>query len=476
MKKIVTFFLVAIASAAQATTTINSTNAYSWGANIGWLNWRPSTADGVSIGRYICSGYLYGANVGWINLGNGNPVNHIQYQNNSATDFGVNFTLDPNNSGHGLLRGFAYGANIGWINFENSGNPYVIISNGQLRGYVYSANCGWINLEDLSFFVSTDTIDPGADTDGDGLTDAWEYIYFANLDMIPGQDSDGDGEDNLSEFRSGTDPTNANSVLRSARQLNISTRLRVLNGENVLIGGFIITGTESKRVILRAIAPSISGSVPGALADPTLDLRDSAGTQLAFNDNWRDTQQADIQGTGLPPSDDRESAIVQTLAPATYTVILRGRGDTTGVAVVEIYDLGSNGAAKLANISTRGFVDLNDNVMIGGFIVGGGLGSGGSGVERVLVRGIGPSLSSAGISGALPDPRLELRNSSGTVIASNDNWKDSQQAEIEATGLSPSNDLESALLATIRAGNYTAILRGRDDSTGVAVVEAYNLP
>ena len=468
--------MVAFASAVQAASTINSTNAYSWGANIGWLNWRPSAESGVSIGRYICSGYVYGANVGWINLGNGNPANYIQYANNSATDFGVNFTLDPNNPGHGLLRGYAYGANIGWINFEATGNPYVILSNGQLRGYAYGANIGWINLEDVSYFVSTDTIDPGADTDGDGLTDAWEYIYFGNPDMTAAQDSDGDGEDNLSEFKSGTNPNDPNSVFRSARQLNISTRMRVLTGENVLIGGFIITGSESKRVILRAIAPSLSGVLPGTLENPTLDLRNGAGEPIAFNDNWKDTQAAEIQSTGIPPGDDRESAIVQTLAPAAYTAILRGAGDTTGIAVIEVYDLGDSGVSRLANISTRGFVDTGDNVMIGGFIVGGGLGAGAAGSERVLLRAIGPSLSAFGIEGALANPTLELYNSNGVVLASNDNWKDSQQTEIEASGLQPTNDLESVLLRTIPAGAYTAIVRGSEGSTGVAVVEAYNLP
>ena len=476
MKKIAAFLLVALASAVHAASTINSTNAYAWGANIGWLNWRPSAESGVNIGRYICSGYIYGANVGWINLGNGNPANHIQYANNSATDFGINFTLDPNNPGHGLLRGYAYGANIGWINFEATGNPYVILSNGQLRGYVYGANIGWINLEDLSYFVSTDTIDPGVDSDGDGLTDAWEYIYFGNLDMAPAQDPDGDGEDNLSEFKSGTNPNDPNSVFRSARQLNISTRMRVLTGENVLIGGFIITGSESKRVILRAIAPSLSGFLPGTLENPTLDLRNGAGEPIAFNDNWKDTQAAEIQNTGIPPGDDRESAIVQTLAPAAYTAILRGTGDTTGIAVIEVYDLGDSGVSRLANISTRGFVDTGDNVMIGGFIVGGGLGAGAAGSERVVVRAIGPSLSAFGIAGALANPTLELYNSNGAVLASNDNWKDSQQPEIEATGLQPTNDLESALVRTIPAGAYTAIVRGLEGGTGVAVVEAYNLP
>jgi hypothetical protein len=294
--------------------------------------------------------------------------------------------------------------------------------------------------------------------------------------MTPGQDPDGDGEDNLSEFKSGTDPDDANSVFRSARQLNISTRMRVQTGENVLIGGFIITGSESKRVILRAIAPSLSGFLPGTLANPTLDLRNSAGEPIAFNDNWKDTQASEIQNTGIPPSDDRESAIVRTLAPAAYTAILRGAGDTTGIAVIEVYDLGDSGISRLANISTRGFVDTGDNVMIGGFIVGGGLGAGATGSERVLVRAIGPSLSAFGIAGALANPTLELYNSNGVVLASNDNWKDSQRTAIEASGLQPTNDLESALVRTIPAGAYTAIVRGAGGGTGVALVEAYNLP
>jgi hypothetical protein len=164
------------------------------------------------------------------------------------------------------------------------------------------------------------------------------------------------------------------------------------------------------------------------------------------------------------------------LAPGTYTAILRGNSDTTGVAVVEVFDLGSNGAVKLANISTRGFVDTGDNVMIGGFILGGGLGNGGSGSEKVLVRAIGPSLAAAGIADALQDPTLELHDANGATIAVNDNWKDTQQAEIQATGIPPTDDRESALLRVVPAGNYTAIVRGQGDTTGVAVVEAYTLP
>jgi hypothetical protein len=408
-------------------------------------------------------------------MGSGNPANHIQYANNSASDCGVNFTIDPNNSGHGLLRGLAYGANIGWINFEATGSPYVILSNGQLRGFVWSANTGWINLDDLNVFVATDSIDPGVDTDGNGLPDAWEYTYFGHIGVDPNADPDGDGESNLAEYRAGTNPLDPNSVVHSARQLNISTRMRVLTNDNVLIGGFIITGTDPKKVILRAIGPSLAAAgVPGALQDPTLELHDASGT-IAFNDNWKDTQQAEIQNTGIPPTDDRESAIVKTLAPGSYTAILRGSGNTTGVAVVEAYDLDSNRAVKLANISTRGFVDTGDNVMIGGFIVGAGLGNNGSGSEKVIVRAIGPSLTAAGVAGALQDPTLELHDGNGATIAFNDNWKDTQQAEIQATGIPPTDDRESAIVRVIPGGNYTAIVRGVSGTTGIAVVEAYTL-
>jgi hypothetical protein len=473
------FLLLATLSAAQAVTTINSTNAYSWGANIGYLNWRPSTADGVRIGAYITEGYIYGANVGWISMGNGNPANHIQYANNSATDFGVNFLIDPHNSGHGLLRGYAYGANIGWINFEDSGNPHVIISNGQLQGYAYSANCGWINLGDGTFTLRTDSIDPGVDSDGDGLADAWEYIYFGGTGADPNADPDGDGETTLSEYRSGTNPTNPSSVVYSARQLNVSTRLRVLTNENVLIGGFIVTGTDPKKVIIRGIGPSLSAfGVPGTLPNPILELHDHTGATVAVNDNWKDAPNAsEIAASGLAPSDDFESTILQTLVPDAYTVVVRGVGDTLGVGLVEAYDLDQNLPSKFANISTRGFVDAGDNVMIGGFIVGAGLGNNGSGSAKVVVRAIGPSLIPFGINNALQDPTLELHDGNGNIIAVNDNWKDdAQAADIQASGLAPSNDLESAILHVVPSGAYTAVVRGIDNGTGVGLVEAYNLP
>src|SRR6266404_3625745 len=230
---------------------------------------------------------------------------------------------------------------------------------------------------------------------------------------------------------------------------------------------------------LGAKRPSLP--VNGSLADPTLELH-QANTTLATNDNWRindqtgQSQEAEIQATTIPPKNDLESAIVATLNPGSYTAVLAGKNGGTGIGLVEVYDLAQGANSKLANISSRGFVDTGDNVMIGGLIAGGP--SGGS--TRVLVRALGPSLTNSGVAGALGDPMLELHDGNGTTIASNDNWKfrpdgSSQQTEIEGTGIPPSNDLESALVRLLSPGNYTAIVRGVNGTTGVGLVEAYNL-
>jgi autotransporter-associated beta strand protein len=256
--------------------------------------------------------------------------------------------------------------------------------------------------------------------------------------------------------------------------LNISTRMRVLTGDKVLIGGFIITGTELKSVLIRGLGPSLSSvGVGGALTNPTLELHRGSGT-IATNDNWKTrpnglSQQAEIEATGIPPTNDLESAIQATLSPGAYTAVLAGKNGGTGVGLVEVYDLARGANSKVANISTRGFVDTGDNVMIGGLIAGG--------TARVIVRALGPSVP---VAGALGDPTLELHDGNGTLVASNDNWKtrpdgSSQQAEIEATNIPPTNDLEAALVRTLAPGNYTAIVRGQNDTAGVGLVEVYNL-
>ena len=257
-----------------------------------------------------------------------------------------------------------------------------------------------------------------------------------------------------------------------AQLLNISTRMRIQTGETVLIGGFIVTGNVAKKVILRAIGPSLTNQgVAGALADPVLELHASDGTLITSNDNWKDTQRTEIEATGVAPPNDLESAIIATLDPGAYTAIVNGKNTTSGVGLVEGYDLDQPADAQLANISTRGFVEAGSNVMIGGFILGNG-----TGTTNVLIRALGPSLTGQGVVGALADPTLELHDSNGALLQSNENWKESQQCDIEATGAPPSNDLESAMVVTIPTGAYTAIVMGKNGGTGVGLVELYRLP
>ena len=257
--------------------------------------------------------------------------------------------------------------------------------------------------------------------------------------------------------------------------VNIATRTTVGAGENVLIGGFIVSGTVPKIVIVRAIGPSLNPFLAGALQDPTLELN-RAGQPNIFNDNWRDNpvQEPIIIGSGLAPTDNRESAIVVALDPGNYTAIVRGNGAATGIAVVEVYDLGTasaignSGAAKLGNIATRGFVNTGDNVMIGGFIIQ-------RAPTRVVVRAIGPSLLNFGVSGALTDPTRELKDANGVTLVGNDDWQQGQPVELQQAGLAPSDPRESAVITVLPSGQFTAVVSGKGGATGVALVEVYAL-
>ena len=272
-----------------------------------------------------------------------------------------------------------------------------------------------------------------------------------------------------------TDPNGNTSEFSGAigQLLNISTRLNVQTGAKVLIGGFIIDGLESKSILVRALGPTLGQppfNLSGVLGDPTLALY-QGGTQLAANDNWADTQESEINATGKAPPNVAESAILQPLAPSAYTAILSGKNATTGVGLVEVYDLAPDSNSTLANISTRGFVETGSSVMIGGFIVQ-------NGIQKVIVRGLGPTLGQPpfNVPEALADPVLAIFDANGQQIASNDNWQDSQAAEIQATGKAPPNNSESAIVITRPAGNTTAILSGKNNTTGNALVEAYILP
>jgi len=259
----------------------------------------------------------------------------------------------------------------------------------------------------------------------------------------------------------------------ASQLLNISTRLRVEIGDDALIGGFIITGNASKRVIIRALGPSLAQfGLTDLLANPVLELRAANGSLLLSNNNWKDTQQAEIQNSGVAPTNDLESAIITTLSPGNYTAVVRGDQNMTGIGVVEVYDLDQAADSLLANISSRGLVKTGNNVMIGGFIIGGGTGS-----SRVALRAIGPSLSQLGVANPLPDPTLELRDGNGALLTSNDDWEDdpAQAAELISIGVQPQNDFESALIATLPSGPSTGIVAGKGGASGVALVEVYHL-
>ncbi|MDQ6808476.1 MAG: hypothetical protein M3Z64_03480 [Verrucomicrobiota bacterium] len=247
----------------------------------------------------------------------------------------------------------------------------------------------------------------------------------------------------------------------------ISTRIPVENGDGAGIGGFIISGAgggAKKKVLVRGLGPSlVKAGIAGVLLNPTLELHTSDG-QTISNDDWKQNQ-AEIEATGLAPTNDREAAIVATLPTGAHTVIIRGSGDTTGTGLVEVYDIDPASSANLANLSTRGYVKSGDDLLIGGIIVTSPYPS------SVVVRALGPSLP---VTPSLPDPVVELHDANGFVIT-NDDWRSSQQTELISTGLAPTNDRESALIATLQPGLYTAVVRGKTGASGIALVESYNL-
>jgi hypothetical protein len=254
---------------------------------------------------------------------------------------------------------------------------------------------------------------------------------------------------------------------------NISTRMDVGTGNNVMIAGFIVSGSQSKTIIVRALGPTLgSYGVANALNDPMLELHDSSGATIATNDDWQTGSQASqISSSGYAPINSNEPALIATLPAGAYTAIVRGYNNSTGVALVEVYELDTL-PTRLSNISTRGQVGTDQNVLIGGLIING------STSKKLIVRAMGPSLASPpfSLAGTLSNPTLELYDSSGNLLASNDDWgSGTQAAAISASGYQPSNASESAIIATLPHGNYTAIVRGVNNSTGIALVDAYDL-
>jgi glucose/arabinose dehydrogenase len=380
---------------------------------------------------------IAGSNYGWsICEGFCSPPN-VNYRDPL---FEYGHTGDPNTTGCAIVGGTFYNPAINQFPASYTGK------------YFFSDLCsGWIRL-----------LDPSNNT-----ASAFATGLSTPVDLKVGP------EGSLYYLAQGSGGQVWKISATPSQALNISSRSHVASGENVMIGGFIITGSANKRVIIRAIGPSLQQfNVPNPLADPMLELHGATGALITSNDNWRDTQEAEIMNSQLAPRNDLESAIIATLQPGAYTAVVQGKNGASGVGLVEVYDLDLAAASKLANISTRSFVQTGDNRLIGGFILGSS-----SGAAKVIVRAIGPSLTQAGITNALADPTLELRDSNGALLLANDNWQDdpNQAAQITASGLAPSNPLESVISTSLLPGAYTAIVAGKNGGTGIGLVEIYNI-
>jgi hypothetical protein len=302
---------------------------------------------------------------------------------------------------------------------------------------------------------------PGVTTDQRGFPRPADNLVIPNA-------SGGDGSD-IGAFE--------RQEVALARSLNISTRSRVQTGDNVMIGGFIVTGTAPKPVVLRGLGPSlVSAGIPSAevLNDPVLELRGANGGLILSNDNWKESpQRAQIEGTPFQPADDREAVIRTTLPPAAYSAVLRGKDNGTGIGIVEIYDLDQTSDSAVANISSRAFVETGNKVLIGGFTLGGQ-----NGGALIVIRALGPSLANSGFANPLADPTLELRDANGALLASNDNWQENDPGQafyVQAVGLQPSSPFESAIALTLGPGQFTAVVAGKNGGSGVGLVEIYNL-
>lgn len=315
----------------------------------------------------------------------------------------------------------------------------------------------------LNLIISTDSSSATATLIGTNLLVAGKSVGTTHVTVTA---TDLDGASVSQQFT-------VNVIAAPGRPVNLSTRMQVGTGDNALIAGFIMSGSAPKRLAIRGMGPSTG--LPGAIVDPTLELHDSGGT-IATNDNWQSAaNKQEIIDLGLAPNSPTESVILTTVPSNTngvaYTAVMRGTFNSTGLGVVEVYDLDSGPGSTLLNISTRGQVGADPNALIGGFILGG------SESKNILVRAIGPSLTAFGVPNALTNPTLELRNANGGLIDSNDDWMNSaQKTQIQNSGVAPNNPKESAVLQTLAAGQYTAVVHGASGGTGVGSVEVYQLP
>jgi cyclophilin family peptidyl-prolyl cis-trans isomerase len=405
----------------------------------------------------------------FINLAdNGGPPKNLDIRNNNAGPYTV--------FGKVVHNGMTIADAIAALATFNFGSPF---DQFPLRNYTqtdYNAHKsiavsnlvsvpGITRISTLSFSAASNNASiADATVSGTKLLVAGKQIGSATITVT------------ATDFDGGTVSQNfsVNVIAAPGRLVQLSTRMQVGTGDNALIGGFIMRGSSPKRLMIRGIGPS--SGLSGALADPVLELHDGTGAVIASNDNWGDAaNKQDIIDTGIAPSSPNESAILLTVPSdpnnAFYTAVVRGANNTTGLGLVEVYDLDSGPGSTLLNISTRGGVEPDPNALIGGFYLGG------TESKRVLVRAIGPSLANSNVPNFLANPILELRNEQGTLLEENDDWGSSpEQAEIQASGVAPTNAKESAVLKTLSAGPYTAIVRGVGGTTGVGSVEVYQLP
>lgn len=320
------------------------------------------------------------------------------------------------------------------------------------------------HISTLTYSASSDNGNADATASGTKVLVAGKNVGTAHITVTA---TDMDGASVSQQFT-------VNVIPAPGRLVNISTRVQVGTGDNALIAGFIMRGGASKRLAVRALGPSTG--LFGAISNPILELHDSTGATIATNDNWGDAaNKQDVSDLGLAPGSPGESVILTTVPSNTsgvaYTAIVRNVVGATGLGVVEVYDVDSGPGSTLLNISTRGQVGADPNALIGGFILGG------AESKQILVRAIGPSLTGFGVPNALANPTLDFFNAQGTKIDSNDDWMNSpQKTQIQNSGLAPTNDKESAIVQTLTAGQYTAVVHGVNGGTGVGSVEVYQLP
>jgi hypothetical protein len=394
---------------------------------------------------------------------------------------GMNQVIPTDGTGDSLIYRFAQGKHTGSsaVGRGTSVKPFIICEAGYDNGVDY--NDSGIGGDGRNYRKDSDLPPPAPLNIEAKLLDDFKnrypdvVIYLTwNVSSPPHMNKVDESAASLARYKTFANDAYCDLFYAETAHLaNISTRMRVGTGDEAVIGGFIVQGAQSKKVILRAIGPSLTRlGVTGALANPTLELYDESGALIASNDDWQQSPQVnEIIASTIAPSNAHESAIVATLPAGGYTTILRGVSGTTGVALVEGYELDSN-SSRLVNISTRGRVGVGSEVLIGGFIVRG------TTAKKVIVRALGPSLASGAnpIAGTLANPYLELHDGSGNLLVANDNWTTSpQKSEIIASTLAPTNSQESAVIATLEPGAYTAIVKGAAGGSGIGLVEVFDL-